>query len=297
MGAHTKMTSKNQYLQQAAVTDFIQQLASWMDGESFGEHQFKVRDKILPANYDRDFHASTLEEAFQRFYWNGQYFDDSQALLDNYRTRLRDSLQRNDAELLLKVIDDVLLWGSGGKVIKLYTYNRDWSAHNQQMLASKLQRSLDILQSEEPDTSPFDGELRMNAGFTKVYALTGDQVMMYDGRIGAAMGYLVRQFCESRRMMLPEALCFPWAPGASTMNRNPSTELLHFKQLANRSRFHAEWKIRASWIASAALRQTKSAWCQGPNGLRRFEAALFMLGYEIPIARRKVLKQRSMMGA
>lgn len=126
------MTSKNQYLQQPAVADFVQQLTSWMDGESFGEHQFKVRDKILPANYDRDFQASTLEEAFDRFYWNGQYFNDSQALLDNYRMRLRESLQNDDSERLLKVIDDVLLWGSGGKVIKLYTYNRDWSAQHQQ---------------------------------------------------------------------------------------------------------------------------------------------------------------------
>ncbi|SCK25973.1 hypothetical protein [Vogesella sp. LIG4] len=290
------MTSKIQYLQQPAVADFIQQLSSWLDGESFGEHQFKVRDKILPANYDRDFYATTLEEAYQRFYWNGQYFDESQALLDDFRNRLRESLQTGDAGQLLKVIDEVLLWGSGGKVIKLYTYNRDWAENNLASLVEKIRHSLAILQSEAPDTSPFDGELRMNAGFTKVYALAGDQIMMYDGRIGAAMGYLVRQFCESRRLLLPEALCFPWAPGASTMNRNPSTELLHFKQLANRSRFHADWKVRASWVASEALNNATAAWCQGPHALRRLEASLFMLGYEIPIARRKTQKQRPMMG-
>jgi len=276
------LTNKTDYLQRQPVQDFIGQLTSWMDGESFGDHTFKVRDKILPANYNRDFSASTLEQAFARFYWNGNYFDENQIQLAKMRTRLRDALSENDAAALVAVIDDILLWGSGGKVIKLYTLNRDWARHNQHQLVGKIRQALDILQSEEPDFSRFDGELRINAGFTKVYALAGDKVMIYDGRTGAAMGYLVRQFCESRRILLPEELCFPWAPGASTMNRNPSTELLHFKQLANRSRFHAEWKMRASWVVNEALSRSKAAWCQEPDALRKLESSLFMLGYEIP---------------
>lgn len=276
------LTSKTEYLQLQPVRDFIGQLTSWMDGESFGEHAFKVRDKILPANYDRDFFANTLEQAFSRFYWNGNYFKENQVQLSSMRTRLRHALATDDAAAVVAVIDDILLWGSGGKVIKLYTLNRDWARHNQHHLVSKIKQALDILQSDEPDVARFDGELRMNAGFTKVYALAADNVMIYDGRTGAAMGYLVRQFCESRRMLLPEELCFPWAPGASTMNRNPSTELLHFKQLANRSRFHAEWKIRAGWVVNAALAQSSADWCQQPDALRKFESAMFMLGYEIP---------------
>lgn len=276
------LTSKTDYLQRQPVQDFIGQLTSWMDGESFGDHAFKVRDKILPANYDRDFFASTLEQAFARFYWNGNYFEENQVQLSGLRSRLREALANNNAPALVSVIDDILLWGSGGKVIKLYTLNRDWARHNQTHLVNKVKQALDILQSEEPDVARFDGELRMNAGFTKVYALATDNVMIYDGRTGAAMGYLVRQFCESRRILLPEELCFPWAPGASTMNRNPSTELLHFKQLANRSRFHAEWKIRASWVANEALARASAAWCQQPDALRKFESSLFMLGYEIP---------------
>jgi hypothetical protein len=276
------LTSKTEYLQRQPVQDFIGQLTSWMDGESFGDHAFKVRDKILPADYDRDFFASTLEQAFARFYWNGNYFEENQVQLSALRIRLRNALSAGDAPALVAVIDDILLWGSGGKVIKLYTLNRDWAKHNQAQLVQKIRFALEILQSDEPDVARFDGELRMNAGFTKVYALAADNVMIYDGRNGAAMGYLVRQFCESRRMLLPEELCFPWAPGASTMNRNPSTDLLHFKQLANRSRFHAEWKIRASWVVNAALAQSRASWCQEPDALRKFESALFMLGYEIP---------------
>ena len=35
----------------------------------------KIRDKILPDGYDRAFRADTLQQAFQRFYWNGRHYD------------------------------------------------------------------------------------------------------------------------------------------------------------------------------------------------------------------------------
>lgn len=280
----TELLQKKAYLENEAVQAFTQQLASWMDGEPFGEHHFFIRDKILPENYDRNFHATTLTEAFDRFYWNGKYYPEHQQIQDKLRLRLQTALgSLHDS--LVDTIDDILLWASGGKVIKLYTLNRDWARNHASDLAVKLQESLNIFRSDTPDCSKFDGELRMNAGFTKIYALAEPSLVAYDGRTGAAMGYLTRQFCEKQRTLLDPNLCFPWAPGASTMNRNPSTELLHFKQLANRSRFHAEWKIRASWVLNAASDLARSEWCKGMVGLRRVEAALFMIGYDIPLAK------------
>lgn len=275
---------KHLYLSNQAVQQFVEQLASWLDGESFGEHQFYVRDKILPDNYNRQFHASTLEEAHTRFYWNGRHYDEHQAINQRLRKQLAAAMA-GSKEDLVQVVDEILLWASGGKVIKLYSYNRDWAKNNATQLADKISQSLAILRDIEPDCSDFEGYLRMNAGFTKVYSLAAPDLMSYDGRTGAAMGFLVRQYCEKHRILLDPCLCFPWAPGASTMNRNPSTDLLHFKQLANRSRFHAEWKIRATWVVNAAREMAKSSWCKGDDGLRRVEAALFMIGYDIPLAR------------
>ena len=246
---------------------------------------FYIRDKILPDNYDRQFNVETLEQAYGRFYWNGRHFDEHQAIQNQLRTRMFHAMTIASEELV-NIIDDTLLWASGGKVIKLYTLNRDWARVHKHELAEKISKSLSILESPQPDCTAFDGELRMNAGFTKIYALANPKLIAYDGRTGAALGFLVRQFCEKHRSLLDPALCFPWAPGASTMNRNPSTELLHFKQLANRSRFHAEWKIRASWLIGAAAEQANSPWCKGDDGLRRIEAALFMIGYDIPLAKK-----------
>lgn len=290
----TEPLQKDQYLNNASVQAFTNQLASWLDGEPFGEHQFFIRDKILPDNYDRNFHASTLQQAFDRFYWNGKHYPEHQAIQSQLKERLISALDTGN-QTLVDVIDDTLLWASGGKVIKLYTLNRDWARNQQHQLASKLRKSFAIFQDDTPDCSGFDGELRMNAGFTKVYALAAPQLIAYDGRTGAALGYLVRQFCEKQRILLDPNLCFPWAPGASTMNRNPSTELLHFKQLANRSRFHAEWKIRASWLIRAACEQASNPWSKGDDGLRRVEAALFMIGYDIPLAKQSAKPGRNLL--
>ena len=37
----------------------------------------------------------------------------------------------------------------------------------------------------------------MNAGFIKIYSLLCDYCLIYDGRVGAALGLLTRQFCET----------------------------------------------------------------------------------------------------
>ena len=37
----------------------------------------------------------------------------------------------------------------------------------------------------------------MNAGFVKIYSLLCDDCVIYDGRVGAALGLLTRQFCEA----------------------------------------------------------------------------------------------------
>ena len=42
----------------------------------------------------------------------------------------------------------------------------------------------------------------MNAGFEKIYSVLLDGCVIYDGRVGAALGLLARQFCEASE--LPE---------------------------------------------------------------------------------------------
>ena len=61
----------------------------------------------------------------------------------------------------------------------------------------------------EMRTDPSAAECRMNAGFVKIYSLLCEHCVIYDGRVGAAWGLLVRQFCEAtHRTTVPPCLAF-----------------------------------------------------------------------------------------
>ena len=95
-----------------------------------------------------------------------------------------------------------------------------------------------------------DGVRYMNAGWTKVYALMLDGFPIYDGRVGAAMGYLVQRYCVSARLcQVPTRLRFRWGAARGRHNRNPSTRSLWFPGLtATNPRTWAECNLWAAWI-------------------------------------------------
>ena len=273
---------KQSFLSQPEVALFKDRLANWLSGDRFMEHPFHLRDKALPIDFPRHFSASTLETCFDHYHWGGLDYEDNRKQRELLHQNLQQALSSADTDALLAALDAALRWSTGGKGIKLYSQNQEWAEAHKDTLTAHMREALQTLESDNPDTEAFNERLRMNVGFTKVYALASDKLIMYDGRIGAALGLLARQHCMRKRMDLPAALCFPWAPGASSLNRNPSDERYHFRQLANRGGFHAEWMARASWLVTAAIEQAQAPWCKGPDALRRVEAALFMLGYEIP---------------
>ena len=89
-----------------------------------------------------------------------------------------------------------------------------------------------LLDLSHADTSRLDGVRYMNAGWTKVYALMLDGFPIYDGRVGAAMGYLVQRYCVSVRLcQVPTRLRFRWGVARGRHNRNPSTRSLWFPGL------------------------------------------------------------------
>ena len=85
----------------------------------------------------------------------------------------------------------------------------------------------------------------MNAGFVKIYSLLCDDCVIYDGRVGAALGLLTRQFCEvTGRMVVPAMLAFAFGTPKEAPNskhakvRDPSRGTLRFPRLRQDARFH-----------------------------------------------------------
>jgi len=63
--------------------------------------------------------------------------------------------------------------------------------------------------------------VRMNAGFTKIHALMLDDFVIYDSRVGAALGLLVRNFLTEKDIAyLPEVLHFAYGKARPTVGEN-----------------------------------------------------------------------------
>jgi len=124
--------------------------------------------------------------------------------------------------------------------------------------------------------------IHMNSGFTKIYSELIDDFIIYDSRVGAALGFLVRRFLEDQSIdSVPDPLKFAFgAPRSAALNRNPSSEQYIFPQLRNDAVFHIKNNIKANWIAKELAQQSR--FHQVDNGIRALEAALFMIGYHIP---------------
>jgi hypothetical protein len=98
---------------------------------------------------------------------------------------------------------------------------------------------------------------------------------------------LARQFCIQEELTrVPPAIAFQWGDAPSKRNRDPTVGCLVFKKLDSVTRADqwAQSNVAANWILTEALKLSNAPWCRCEDGLRRIEAALFMVGYDIPRA-------------
>lgn len=295
--ASNQSISKASYLENDAVQGFTEYLTELINGASF-VHSFKIRDKKLPKNDPRTksktFTMDSLEAAFNGYWWDKEGYEVNAQKLNTVQRIVRSAMNvTSDAKAnpeALRALREVLKWGAGGTSQKLYTANEKWAINQANCLANSLRMGCSEMSSDTPNLEVFKPSkastyARMNAGFTKYYALACDDVIIYDGRVGAALGLLAKEFCKKHKLKdLPESLAFRWGnqSGTNPLNRNPSDGVYVFSKLPAEGVAWAEWNIKANWILRTALESSKAQWCSGSDGLRRIEAALFVTGYAIP---------------
>ena len=130
-------------------------------------------------------------------------------------------------------------------------------------------------------------EILMNSGFTKIYSLLMDNFVIYDSRVGAALGLIIKEFLTEKNILkIPKELNFAYGNARPTKGdnntknkRNPSTETYKFSVLRNNNIHHTINNIKANWL----LREIadNSIFKQEENPIRTLEAALFMIGYSV----------------
>jgi hypothetical protein len=264
------------------------------------EHSYLVRKKgkrRVESSMRERWVCESLKRARERYKFKGPNGEVTKAILDPLSNRIRESIINENADCheLHHLCLEVLEWGGVEGASSKWLRERcgDGSLAQQINSATEL---LATFPSEAP-LDRFDGkDLVMNSGLTKIYALTKpDDVIIYDGRIGAAMGLFARKYseknghkgrfkCGHRESAVPPVLQFPWGDGlGETGSRNPSVEPYVFPPLrpgtARSNRVHANACRKASYVLRMAVHIIRKG--DASVNLRDLEMALFMVGYAV----------------
>lgn len=276
--------TRDEFLSSPDVVAMMTWVASRFDASSNWSHS------LIDRRTQRPWSCNSLFDASLRYSWKEQSWRDTKRELDRYRDRLRTGVRSNDDVVVFDACEATLRWGG------VWANNGAYLTKRRDVLLDELRSMSSVLLSDRTpvktdllrDAADPSSEMRMNAGFVKIYSLLLDYCVIYDGRVGAALGMLARQFCEdTSRVAVPAALAFAYGSPkegrspTSPKRRDPSTEKYSFPRLRGDSRFHAEQTMMANWFLRGALMLNPSAFSPGEAGFHELAAGLFMIGYDL----------------
>ncbi|SPA56687.1 hypothetical protein [Cupriavidus taiwanensis] len=301
------------YIDAQHVKGFIAYLARVISGATPLDFTVGFSRNKLPVGYEQEFSgyvdvrkgggpvyvvfAQTLEDLFRMYWWDRKDYDENKLALDQVSAAIKAAVDGENCAEHQKLAHDacheVMKWGFGVDR-RPYTANMNWAKGLKKNLASVLRTGRESLSGKHPNIAAFGmdpkSNPKMNAGWTKYYALALPNHIIYDGRVGAALGFLVRRYLGSlprheQPASVPSELRFLWADaeGGGKLH-DPSSGQYKFSKLYGGpygSRAWARVNVQANWILSEAMNAAKADWCSGLDGLRKLEAALFMLGYDL----------------
>ena len=291
---------QTEYLNHSDVQNFVQWMSKNLNNETFAHAYVNRKDRRVRTVW----RCNSLVDAVNQYNWKfstidgldvvaGSSYEVNTKALSALQTQLTGALAAiNDADSnTCQAAVKVMQWGG------VSAGNNTWLNENQAHLAQTLANNRDIF--DAGDTEKIPTHLRFNAGMTKVYSLICENFIIYDSRVAAALGWSVVKFCKANNLtQVPDALRFPWAPAKEDpktklpKRRNPSENGFDFPRLRP-GEFHAKWNLKASWLLTEILahhagqnagQNAFAAIDQGNNPLRAFEAALFMIGYDLNTA-------------
>lgn len=289
--------NKQKYLDQPEVNAFIKYLAKLIKGDIPFKHKYYHLQSAEHLEFN------SLFDAFVEYKWDisknflsnlkinvpeGDDFKANAEVLFYLQKELRKSVSQNNDEQAFQACKKILAWGGvlgSDKKGNKKTLN---SLKNGLVKYLKFSKARFENEKIECDKGLEYGrsQLKMNAGFTKIYSLLCDDFIIYDGRVGGALGLLVRKFLTSSNMPFKETLNFAWGKSRPSGNvdperRNPSVGEYQFRQLRYDDKFHIKMNLRANWILQEIVSRGCGAFDKEESPLRAIEAALFMVGYSV----------------
>ncbi len=280
--------NRSQYLADDHVREFLEWVRPKLSEDGAFVHEY------VPAR-GAPWHCRSLFEAHERYQWPfrvrfsgetvtvGRTFEENQAVRDRLAGMLRTSLSDRVAGPFCEAAVAALRWGgvfprNGARLLQLGD-----------RIIVEFAGAASQLDPAAADTERIERVHLMNAGFTKVYSLLLGGFPVYDGRVGATLGYLARLYCEDAGLSAAtDRLRFAWGvakgttPGAARKNRNPSSGTIHFPALRADVRLHTTCNLMAAWLLGEMSAAGRFGELPPQRRLRALESALFMVGYELP---------------
>ena len=254
---------KDEYLSSQAVKDFIAWLETILDAPRSFIHKYHHEKN------DKDYEFDNLFTAYKKYEWESFYN------FDELSISLKNSIDESDERSCAETCNMILKWGG---VLNKGNKKRvsELGSVCSYLLAVRDRLGMDLSSGEY-----FFPGFQMTSGFSKIYSALLDDYIIYDSRVSAALGLLVRAFCvHNEEPVVPLELMFAWKNGLGKQIRNPSFGAYVFPG-CNTEKQYLENNIRANWLMSEAARTTKSKFADEPLKLKALEKALFMIGYDL----------------
>lgn len=265
--------TKEEFLNNPDVSKFIQWFCNKLS--NFPHSYYNHREK-------KDWCCASFYEACEKYSWANHGWEDTQKTLDSLSIHLKESINNTNNAACEKICCDILKWGGvlRGNQTKLKEIN------NKECLCAYLAKANDFFRRNYIEN--IEEGIIMNSGFTKIYSLYINDFIIYDSRVGAALCYMVKLYCEEQKLKeIPEQLKFAYGNSRnSKVNRNPNNEIYKFP-LLDRGKIHIECNIKANWLLKEVLNVPICKF----KDLRSLEAALFMIGYKIPLTEEQKIRK------
>lgn len=272
---------RDEYLNKQDVRDFIEWAAKMVIGEWGLAQSWNSNDPRR--RNPRQFDCQSLFEAYEKYCWDRDSFEDMAVRFDKFRRELKDATNANpatsdDEDSFLRTAISIAEWGG--------SYRRGYleCLGNDALFIFKF--NANRLDPKSADTDKVSCVTYMNSGSSKIYSAMIDDFPIYDSRVGCGLTSLIKQFCKERRYnRVPPLLSLgvPLGRGDAGESRNPSDGFYEFPNIqgAQYTR-HADSNLKAAWILGKLAEMEEgdfSKVCRNRR-VRALEAALFMIGYK-----------------
>lgn len=280
---------------------FAHHLATlWSGVPGSFEHRYSItkhrawrpwKERIQPQS--EDWWCLSLAQAAGHYSWPESKAPDDFASI---AARLRAAVTANDCVAARTACLEVFKWG--GVANKPDNASLLWvemQAAEQTLCRSILWAVKLLRPTSHESLTAFDGtNLLMNSAMTKIYAAAAPEgIIIYDGRVGAALGLLTRKWLDGiGQSVVPPDLAFRWGPNQKTLNNNVETrdpsqkgfkfDCLYKKSTAEQPHQAEVWAGLVRITSRILQEVTRMINTQGQGAtLLSLERALFMVGFDV----------------